>query len=195
MNLNEVANLSYNQIFPNPSDETPITKQEFRRTAFAEFAYQTLLMAWTEKRNDGFFNVPSYLLKEDEMDVVNNRIDISGLKILRSLPSEAWLQNIGGFNCSCKYIKSDINLTQLMCDDDSLDDSDKSYFVLGKEIVFPSGTHTNKLTIVYANSGEDIDGRIEIDDAIGSIVRAKLNEIYGGKIGKEDVTNNQNPEI
>lgn len=195
MNLNEIANLSYNQIFPNASDETSINKVEFRRTALAEFAYQTLLMAWTEKRNDGYFNVPSYLLNEQEMDVVNDEIDLSGLKILKSLPSEVWLQNIGGLNCECKYIKSDLNLTQLMCDDDSLDDTHRTYFVLGKKIKFPKGVHSDKLTIIYANSGEDADGKIEVDEAIASIVRAKLNEIYGGKVGKEDVTNNQNPEI
>jgi hypothetical protein len=42
--------------------------------------------------------------------------------------------------------------------------------------------------------GENVDGDIEIDDAIAAIVRTRLNEIYLGKIPKEDITNNSSSD-
>lgn len=191
-NLKEIAELAWLQLYPKPSDETAVTKEEFIATAKAEFAYQELLMAWKEKREEGYFNVPSYLSTEIELEVKDNEMDISALKILRSLPQEVWLQNIGGLDCKCKYVKSTINLTQLLGDDDSMGDNVRTYLVVRKTIKFPQGVHTSPLTIIYANSGEDVDGRIEVDGAIAAIIRTRLIEIYGGKTGQEDETNNSN---
>ncbi len=84
-------------------------------------------------------------------------------------------------------------MSQLMCEDDSLGDDAKTYFVVGKVIKFPNGTHKTPLPIIYANNGEKVNGQIEVDDAIGGIVRTRLIEIYGGKIGKEDKSNDLNP--
>lgn len=193
-NLLEIANLSWSKIFPKGGDETTITREEFEATAKSEFAYQQLLMAWKEKREEGQFNVPSYLLTEVALDVDKNEVDISSLKILRSLPQEVWIQNVGGLLCDCTYIKSDINLTQLLCGDDSLNENQRTYLVIGNKIKFPQGTHKTPLPIIYANSGETVDGWIEVDDAIGAMVRARLDEIYGpkGNVGQEDETNNKN---
>ena len=191
-NLLETSNLAWLQLYPNPSDETAVSREEFIATAKTEFAYQQLLMVWKEKNDEGYFEIPSYLSSEIELPVTNNEMDISGLKILRSLPQEIWLQNIGGITCKCKYVKSTVNLSQLLCDDDSLDDAARPYYVIGKKIKFPKGVHKTPLPIIYANNGIDIDGRIEIDDAIAGIVRTRLVEIYGGKTGIEDKTNNTN---
>lgn len=193
--IQEVANLSWLQLFPPGSDEATITLEEFIATAKSEFAYAQLLMAWKDKREDGYFQVPSYLSTETEpLPVVDNAIDISNLDILRSLPQEIWLQNVGGFNCECAYVKSTINQSQLLCDDDSLGDQ-KSYFVIGNKIKFPKGTHENKLPIIYANNGANLDNLMMIDDAMGAIVRDKLSQIYGGKVPPADVTNNSNPSV
>lgn len=191
-NLLEIANVAWLQLYPLGSGRAPVTKEEFISTAKTEFAYQQLLMAWQEKAVEGFFNVPSYLTTEVELEVKDDEMDISGLDILRSLPQEVWLQNIGGLTCECEYVKTNVNLAQVLCDDDSMGENVRTYLVVGKKIRFPMGVHKTPLTLMYANSGKDTDGNIEVDDAIGGIVRTRLIEIYGGKVGVEDDTNNSN---
>ena len=190
-NLLEVADLAWSQLFPKGSVQTSTTKEEFIASAKMQFAYESLLMAWKEKAEDGYFNVPSYLLTEVDLDVVGNEIDISGLSILRSLPQSVWLVNIGGLTCTCKYVKSDVNLAQLLCDDDSMDDAVRSYLAVGQKIKFPQGTHKTPITFIYANSGENVNNNIEIDGAIASIIQDKLIARYGGKTGKENVDINE----
>ncbi len=189
--LQSISEESWRQIFPNPSDENAVSLEEFIATSKTEFAYQSLLMSWKIKQQDGEWEIPSYLLTEVEKDVNNDEIDISDLKVFRAFPQEMWLQQVGS-NCDCKYIKSSLNKTQLLCDDDSLADTDKTYYPIGKKIKFPKGTHSNKLNIVYANMGEGLNGLMEVDDALGGIVRTRLIEIYAGKTGTEDKTNNTN---
>lgn len=192
MNLKEVSELSWRQLYPQPNDETAISLEEFIATAKSEYAYEMWLKARNDKREEGSYDVPSNILVEKELDVKDGVMDISDLQILRSIPEEKWLQNIGGLNCECKYIKSDVNKTALLCDDDSLPDTARTYYVVGNKIKFPQGTHSNKLPIIYASSGEDIDDNISIDDAIAGIIRTRLIEIYAGKTGREDVTDNTN---
>lgn len=83
-------------------------------------------------------------------------------------------------------------MSQLLCGDDSKPDEARTYYPLGKQIVFPLGVHKNPLPIIYANRGDELDDDIEIDDGIAAIVRTRLIDIYGGKTGTEDVTNNTN---
>lgn len=191
-NLNSISELFWRQMFPNPTDETSISLQEVIETAKSEYAYQFLLYYWKEKSVDGEFDMPGELATEKEFDVVNNEIDISGLNIMSRLPNQRWLQNIGGLTCECKYVKTNINQAQLLCDDDSLPDIYKTYLVIGNKIKFPKGTHSNKLTIIVANDGTEIDGVIEVSDEIGALVRRGLSEIYFGKTNQEDKTNNTN---
>ncbi len=193
-NLLSIAELAWRQLFPDPSDETKVKKEEFIATAKLEYAYQLWIKLMADKREEGYFEVPSYLLSETELEVKDNVMDISSLKIMRGLPWETWLQNIGGIECKCKYVKSTLNLSQVLCDEDSLPDGDKTYYVVGKKIKFPKGVDQDKLPITYANSGENIDGYIEVEDSLGGIVRRTLVEIYGGKVGSDDDTNNSNPE-
>lgn len=193
-NLNSIAEQAWRQLFPGPSDEVKVKKEEFIATAKTEYSYQLWLKLMAEKREEGYFSVPSYLLSEIELEVKDGVMDISSLKIMRSIPWETWLVKIGELNCKCSYVKSTINLAQVLCDDDSLDDSAKTYYVVGKKIKFPKGTHKTPLEITYANSGESIDGNIEVEDSIAGMVRRTLVEIYGGKIGPQDKTNNSNPE-
>jgi hypothetical protein len=184
--------LAWRQLFPNPNDETAISKEEFITTAKSEYALQIWIQAKQEKREEGFYNVPSNLLTEITLPVKDNFVDISGLDILRGLPSEIWLQNVGGIGSKCVYVKSTVNTSQLLHDDDGLADTDKTFLVIGKKIIFPRGVQGETIPIIYANSGGSVEGDIEIDDAIGGIIRTRLIEIYGGKIGVEDETNNSN---
>lgn len=192
--LESTCELAWRQMFPQPSDETALTKEEFIETGRGEVAYQMLLMAWKEKREEGGYNIPGYLLTQVEKDVVDNEMDISDLKIIRSLPQEIWLSNIGGLVCDCSYVKSNVNLSQIFCDiDDGLGEQSKTYFVLGGKIIFPNGVHKTPLKIIYANSGDTIDGLTEIPDEIAAIVRVRLIEIYTGKTGQVDKNNDGKP--
>lgn len=192
--LKSVCETSWRQVFPNPSDESAVTLEEFIETGRNEYAYQMLLLYWKEKREEGFFDIPSNLLSTTKLKVENNKADISDLGIFRGFPSDVWLQNVGGIGCSCKYIKTDVNKVQVLADDDSMPDEARTFLPLGQEILFPKGVHENPITIIYANMGENVDGDIEIDDTIAAIVRTRLNEIYLGKIPKEDVTNNSSSD-
>lgn len=192
--LNSIAELVWRQLFPDPTVQTKTKKEEVFASAKTEYAYQLWLKLMADKREDGYIEAPSYLLTEKELDVENNEMDISSLKIMRGLPWEIWLQNIGGINCDCKYVKSTLNLSQVLCDDDSLSDSDKTYYVVGKKIKFPQGAHKSTLPITYAGLGEGVDGKIEVEDTIGGIVRRSLFELYGGRIGPVDETSNDNSE-
>lgn len=192
MNINEVAALVWRQLQPTSGGTPTIHLEEFKSSARAEFAYQMLLLAWKEKRDEGYYTVPAYLLKEVEKEVVNNEMDISDLEYFKSLPSEVWLQDMGGLGCECKYVKSTVNHSKLLCGDDSLDDDTRTFYVLGDKIKFPQGAHAKKLTLTYADKGGDVDGNMDIDDAVAAIIRERLIGLYAGKVGVNDETNNEN---
>lgn len=193
-NLLSIAEQAWSQIFPRPNDEEAVDKGDFVATAKSEYAFQLWRKIKEDKREYGEADIPSYLLSETELDVTDNVMDISSLKIMRSIDQELWLQDIGGMNCECLYVKSTLNNSKLLCDDDSLPDDARTFYPLGKKIIFPRGTHSDKLKITYANSGEEIDGMIEVDDAVGGIVRSRLIEIYS-RIGQEDTQNDSSSLI
>ena len=195
MNLLEVAELAWSQIFPHPTDDAAITKEEFITTAKVQYPLQMWTMARNTKNEEGVYDVPpNILVQSNPLPVVDNKIDISKLNIMMGLPNQCYLQNIGGLTCSCKYVKSTVNVSQIMCDtDDGLGDNVKTYFILGKEIHFPKGTHADKLTIIYASSGIENDGLYEIDDVVAGLIQQQLILIYGNKIGKEDTSNDGKP--
>lgn len=180
------------QVYPKPSDRAQMPLETFVQTAKTEYAYQFLLLYWKQRREEGEFEIPGYLLSEESLDVKNDEMDISGLKIFHSLPSDQWLKNIGGINCDCQYIKSSVNQAQVFNGDDTPDDSIRTYYAIKNKIIFPQGVHKSPLSIIYANMGGSIDGKVQVDDAIAGIVRERLIEMYLGKIGKEDKTNNSN---
>lgn len=192
-NLLEVAQLIYNQINPNPSDENAVQFEEVAASVRIQYPLEQYYYLRQQRKDDWWFALPSHLLSEsDDLDVVDNEIDISELKILKAMSGEAWLVNIGGLACKCKYIKSTVNQTQLLCGDDSLPDDSKTYYVIGKKIRLPQGAHAKKLKIIYANDGSSLDESQEIDDIVAGIVRVKVLEMYQGKTSKEDETNNSN---
>lgn len=191
--LKEICELAWEQIMPLPTDETAISKESFIATGRYEYAYQFLLWYWKEKATEGVFNMPADLSTQAELPVVDNEMDISELDIMSRLPNDLWLQNIGGILCDCTYVKSNINQTQLLKDDDSLPEVYKPYLIVGKKIIFPKGVHKTPLSIIYANSGNSINDDIEVMPEIGAIVRTRLVEIYGGRIGSADKNNNTNP--
>lgn len=195
-NLLEIAELAWKQLFPSATDETAITKEEFITAAKTQYPLQMWVHARNERNEEGVFNVPSNILVQSKpLPVKDNKIDISDLKIMRGLPNEVWLQNIGGLTCKCKYVKSTLNLSQIMCEtEDGLGDDVKTYYVLGNDIIFPKGTHANELTIIYANNGVENDGMYEVDDVVGALIQQQLILIYTNKIGKQDKNNDGKAE-
>lgn len=189
--LQEVCELAFRQIFPVAS-RAPVSKEEFIATGKYEWAYQTLMASYREKQLEGYWEVPSYLSAEIELEVKDGVMDISGLKTFKSLPQDSWLQSVGGV-CECNYIKTTFNLNQLLCKDDCLPDDTKTYYIQGQKIKFPQGVHKSPLPIVYATMGADDLGNIQIDEAIAALVRVRLNELYLGKVPPSDETNNLNP--
>lgn len=190
MRLKAIAELAWRQMSPNPSDEVAITKEEFIASAKTLYAYEMWLFSKTEKRDEGMFELPTEILTESEpLPVVDDAIDISGLKILRAFAGDIWLQNIGGLTCTCKYVKSTVNRSQLLCGDDSLGNGARTYYIIKDKIYFPKGAHAKALSIIYADMGT-IDDNVEVSAGIGAIIRQKLVDLYIGKTGKEDETNN-----
>ncbi len=172
------------------NDEARTQLEQVEQAATIEYAWQMLQMAWRDKRENGEYTVPSYLSREVELKVVNNEADISKLNILKGFPSEMWLQQIGDVS-GCTYTKTTVNQAQLMADDDSMPDDSRTYLVIGEKIRFPRGTHSDKLPMIYANDGSDLDGKETfVDDAIAALVSERLLQKYLGKVVPEDVTNN-----
>jgi hypothetical protein len=191
-NLLEISESAWRQIFPNPSDETSLSREEFLSTARGEYAYQMQLYYWSEKQREGSFEIPSHLLTPVELPVLDNEVDISSLNVFRSFGIDSYIQSVGGLTCSCEYVKSSVNRRKLFSNFESIDDNVRPYIPLKNKLLFPKGTHANPIKIIYINKGERVGNDEEIDDHIGAIVRSRLIEIYGGKINKEDVTNNTN---
>jgi hypothetical protein len=188
--LNEISQLCYDQIFPLPRGKNAIDIEEFKANARLEYANSMWIYRMEILSAEGQFQMPSDLLTEsDPLPVVNNEIDISELKYLSALPNDLWLQNIGGHNCECNYIKTNINLNQILCDDDSIG-NDKIYYIVGKKIKFPRGTHSKNISIIYANNGSDIDDDIEVNEYVGAKVRDKLLSIYGKSLPVDETNNN-----
>lgn len=184
-NISEVAQLAFNQIFPNGGDETPIDREEFVATAQSIYANAVWILSKQEKREEGVFNLPSYLLSESKIEVVDNEADISELLIMRSI--NEWLQNIGGLTCTCQYLQSTVNRAQLLCDDEFQEG--RTYIVIGNKIKFPEGVHVTPLPIIYVNDGTGDD--VNIDESLAKVVREQLVMLYSKK-GIEDSTNNSN---
>lgn len=191
VSLNAIAEDVWLQVI-SVSDEPRIELEQVEQNAKIEYAWQMLQMYWKEKRDYGEYPMPSYLLREIDLKVKNNEASIEGISVLRSLPSDMWIQMVGTFDCT--YTKTTVNNAQLMQGDDALGENAKTYFVIGNNFKFPKGVYSDKVPLIYANDGSDLDGDdVQVDDAIASLVRERLLASYLGKMTPQDVTNNSNP--
>lgn len=188
-NLLSIAELCYRQFFPNPTPQTAQKLDEFIETARGEYAYQTYLMSRAEKRENGEWEVPASLLRQADLDVKDNKADLSTLSIFNSLEHGSWIQSIGSMSEDCKYIRQSANLNAML-DEDYVGNA-KPYLIVGNTALFPMGVHSSKVPIIYASNGEDIPDEINVDDALAGIIRRSLMEIYQLKY-PVDVTNNNN---
>jgi hypothetical protein len=196
MVLQAVAELAFRQVYPNPSIQNKTHLAEFIQTAKLIYADRMYYDAKEKMATEGEFEVPSNLLVAVNLPISGDTIDISGLKIMRSLDKENWIINVGGIDCGCEYVKHTLNTAKLLCNGE-YDGKMKPYIPFSNYIKFPKGIHGNKkeIEIIYASDGTDLENGVEINEVIGNFVRVRLLDIYLGKTGKQDKTNNNNTEV
>lgn len=190
MDLQSIAQVVYDQIYGNNTAQNAIKVEHFIEVAKSRYAYEMWLQSKTLGRAEGEWEIPSAILRDGEIEVKDNEADISALNIFRSFEGDLWIQNIGGLDCECDYIKQSVNLNQMLCDDEYLQGK-WPFVVVGKKIKFPKGSHSKTLPIIYASNGTDIENEIEVDDAIGDLVGDYLFKRFSGKL-PVDRTNDSN---
>lgn len=191
--LKEIAEVAYRQIFQNATAATSIKKEDFLSIARHRYAYEMFLMSKDLERLDGVFEIPTALLRKADLTVINGQIDISQLKIFRSFQGDLWLGRVGTGECDCSYVKHSVNISNILCDTDYHGNS-KPFVVIGDTIEFPQGTFAKTVPIIYASNGADVNGSIEVDDAVGDRVSEYLWKRYSNRL-PEDRTNNANTNI
>jgi hypothetical protein len=190
MNLLSIAQQNYDVVYPNATAQTSIKVEHFIEEAKVRYAIELFYQSKEGKRSEGEWEIPSVLWRTAEIEVVDNKADISSLKVFRSFEGDTWIGNLGGIGSDCQYIRHSVNLSSMLLDDEYIGNG-KPYLAVGKTINFPKGAHGSKISIIYASNGEDLDGKIEIDDAIAALVSDYLYKKFTGKL-PEDRTNNSN---
>jgi hypothetical protein len=188
--LLSISQVIYDQVFPNATAQTSVKVDHVIEEAKIRYAYEMWLRSKISAREDGGWEVPSSLLREADLEIVNNEADISDLKIFRSFDGDMWVQGIGGFNCECTYMRQSVNLSKMLCDDEYLGNA-KPYIAVGTKIKFPKGAHAKTIPIIYASSGEDLGDEIQVDDGIGGLVSDYLWKRFTNRL-PEDRTNDSN---
>lgn len=179
--LLSICQVSYDEVYPNATAQTAIKVEHFIEAGKSKYAFELWRISKEEKRSEGEWDIPSMLLRESEIEVIENTADISNLKIFRSLQGDTWIQSLGGFDSDCTYIRQTINVSRMLLDDEYLGNS-KPYTVIGDSIKFPKGTHSKKIPIIYASNGQDLEDKVLIDDAIGEIVGIYLVQRFSNKL-------------
>lgn len=188
--LKSIAQVSYDQVYPNASQQTSVKLEHFIEAAKSKYAWELWRQSKELKRADGEWEIPSVLFRQDEIEVIDNVADISGLSIFKTQDGDTWISNIGGIACDCAYIKQTVNLAQILCDSD-YHGNGKPYVVIGNKISFPSGSHKSKLPIIYASNGDDIDDEIPVDDMTAELVGIYLFQRFSNRL-PEDRSNDSN---
>lgn len=194
--IQEISELCKRQLTPKGDEGFPHIA-EVVSTAKQEYSYQLWVQNRDMWRNEGENSIPSYLLTSTDLDIVENKADISKLSPLRSFPNHTWIQRLSpeGIDCDgCRYTIMDLNTWNLLCDDDSRTEDSKAAVPIGKQIWFPEGVfgRINKAQMFFADiSGDQIDDDVEIDEAMGALVRRGVMDIYKQRY-QADETNNTN---
>jgi hypothetical protein len=195
--LESIARGVHIQLYPAQSDEPPIDYEVILEAAKSHYAYRVWEMNRLEVNSIGENNIPTSLLTIGTLNVDDNGVaDISKLKALTSLPSNSWIQSLGGVECGdCEYDIMDLNKWKLLCKDKSRRIGNKAVIVIGNTMRFVEGLfgEDRNVEIVYANLGGNADKYAEIDQAIGDMVRNHLLNVFGKRF-PFDKTNNSNPD-
>lgn len=186
--IQEISQLNYDAIYPNATAQTSVKVEHFIVEAKLRYCWEMFRLSKELKRADGEWEIPSSLWREADIEIKDDKADISLLNIFRSFDGDTWIGNIGGFDCDCNYIRQTVNLSQILCDSDYWGNG-KPYYVVGKTIKFPAGTHSKTLPITYASDGTDLDDDIIVDDAIGALISEYLYKKFSGKFVEDRTAN------
>lgn len=181
--LKSIAQVNYDQIFPNATSQTSVKVEHLIEEAKIRYAWELFRIGKESKRADGEWEIPSALWREATIEIKDNQADISALNVFRSFEGDTWIGNIGGVGSDCKYMRLTMSLNQSF-DDDWMGNA-KPYIVIGKIIKFPKGTIGASLPIIYATNGTDLDDEIEIDDAIGALVSDYIYKKFSGRLPED----------
>lgn len=182
--LKSISQVCYDQLYPNATMQTSIKVEHFIEEAKIRYAWEMFRMSKEVKRAEGEWEVPSALLRQSNLDIIDNEADISDLKIFRSFDGDMWIANIGGIGSDCNYIRMSVNQSQMLLDDEYTGNG-HPYTIIGKTIIFPKGTHKKTVPMIYASNGEDLDDKIEVDDAIGALVSDYIYKKFSGKLPED----------
>lgn len=182
--LLSICQVAYDQVYPNATAQTSVKVEHFIEAGKSKYAFELWRISKEQKRSEGEWDIPSALLREANIDVVDNAADISALNIFRSFEGDTWIQSIGGIESDCSYIRQTINVSRMLLDDEYLGNS-KPYIVVGNSIKFPRGAHNKSIPIIYASNGEDLEDEILVDDAIGEIVGIYLVQRFSAKMPED----------
>lgn len=192
--LEAIARGVHTIIYPSQNDETPIPFGVFLSAAKTHYAYRVWELNRADVRSEGENNIPTSLLSVGSLVVKEKIADISKLQAMTSLPGNTWIQSLGGFECGdCSYDIMDMNKWKLLCDDKSRKEGDKAVIVVGNTLRFVEGIFDDneEVEIVYANMGQGVDGKTDIDQALGALVRRDLLNDFS-KRNPLDKTNDSN---
>lgn len=187
--LYSIAELVWRQIHPRPGDETAVMKEEVIASAKIEYAGIMAIAAY-QKRAVEEFEVPSEIVDfaTIKVDTEKGEADISDLQIIRGLPNDLWWIALTG---KCQYVKTTAASVHLF---DSDNTGKVRVYATKNKLIFPEGVKETELNFVFAGSGQ-LDDYFEMSEELGYMVRDRLEKIYLGKVGKEDLTNNAASDV
>lgn len=191
--LYSIAQVVYDQAFPNATVQTAVKFEHVMEEAKLRYAVELWLQSKIQRNTEGEWEIPSALWREGEIEVKDGQADISSLQIFRSNEGDIWFGKLGGFDCDCEYMRMSLNQSKMLCDDEYIGNS-KPVIVIGKTLKFPKGAHADKIPIIYASNGNDLEDELEVDDTIGGLVSDYLWKRFTNKI-PVDRTNNSNENI
>lgn len=179
--LKSIAQVNYDIIYPNATAQNAVKVEHFIEEAKSRYAWELFRISHEMKRAEGEWDIPSAILREANLTVVDNAADISSLNIFRSFEGDTWIQSIGGLESDCAYIRQTINISRMLLDDEYLGNS-KPYTVVGNSIKFPRGANGKTIPIIYASNGSDLEDEILVDDAIGALISEYIYKKFSGKL-------------
>jgi len=187
--LFSIAETVWRQIHPQPGDETSVLLAEVIASAKVEYAGVIAINAY-QLRAENEFEVPSEIIGVKKIDIQDNVADLSNLKIVRGLPNDLWFISLTGEKCG--YVKTTAS-GHLLSNPQDIQPK-KFVYAVGERLIFPDGTQDKNATLVYADAGTDFND-IPIPENLGMLVRQRLEQIYLGKVGREDLTNNSSSDV
>ena len=196
--IQSVAELAYRQVFPNPQVTNDITIEEFIESAKLLYTRHLWDINRINRQDEGFTSTNPNLLSFGTITIENNKADLAHLNAIDYFNGVAWIQQIGDImeGCeACGYTLYDLPKYKALCNDDSVDKRKKPAVLVGKQMMFPKGSWKDSEPIIYVGSGDGLDDEVEVDNLAASFVRQSLVELYLGKKGPEDTTNNNNSNV